>query len=546
MKYRLVLYWLFTGLGCSVLFAQEHGVETITIADLRQHLEFLASEKMQGRGDGKPGLDSAARYLTTRIGDIGLIPVDENMDYIQDYTLYKNTYSRDKNKISISYRGHEQVIGNRDFYMIVPQNPESMHLKGEIVFAGYGIKSEENHYDDFENVNVKGKIVLIMDRAPTSEDGSSCLFEDIGCHSLQNLFYKYFQILMLQPKAILVVLDPKSGHSSLGDIDPSLPGMISTFYSYEAPSETDEDQTGEKMKVILIHRDIADKILEGTGYTLPGLQEMIDRELKPHSFPVRNKTISIDLEMSHDKIIMPNVAGLVRGSDPVLGNEVLVLMAHFDHIGTDSSGKIYRGADDNASGSVALLEMAKAFMQENHKPGRSILFLWVSGEEIGLFGSRYYTAHPLLPLNNTIAAINLDMVGRTKTPADTGIIMNDSVNVLGADTLGVIGGHQSRELLHIADSFARNCHIVPDYNYNDINHPQKLYYRSDHFSFVVHDIPVLFFSTGIHRDYHQLTDTPEKIDYERLEKVCRFVYLLSYSLADRKERIVVDHPYSTW
>jgi hypothetical protein len=385
-----------------------------------------------------------------------------------------------------------------------------------------------------------------MDRAPTNEDGTSCLFEDIDCSSIQNFINKYFQILMLQPKAVLLVPDPKSGNSSLADIDPSLPGMFRTWFTSEDQEKAETSQSGTMMKVLLIHRDIAEKILEGTGYSLSELQQMIDSELKPHSFPVKDKTISISLEISIDKLVMPNVAGLVKGSDPELSNELLIIMAHFDHIGKDITGNIYRGANDNASGSAALLEISEAFMKEDQKPRRSVLFLWVSGEEIGLFGSRYYSDHPLLPLRNTIAAINLDMVGRTKTPEDTGIVMNDTVNVLGADTLGVIGGHQSKELLSIAESVAKENNIVFDYSYNDINHPQRLYYRSDHFSFVVKDIPVLLFSSGIHRDYHQYTDIPEKIDYERLEQVSRFVYLLSYRLADRKERIVVDNPYSTW
>ena len=136
--------------------------------------------------------------------------------------------------------------------------------------------------------------------------------------------------------------------------------------------------------------------------------------------------------------------------------------------------------------------------------------------------------------------------GRTRSAGDTGRVMDDEVNVLGGDSIGVIGGHQSRELLSLAEEVAAETGIICDYTYNDINHPQRLYYRSDHISFAVHDIPVLFYSTGIHRDYHQLSDTFDKIDYEKLIKVSRYVYLLGYRLASREERIILDHPYSTW
>jgi hypothetical protein len=528
------------------LSAQEAGLKTISSAELKAHIEFLASDELEGRGNGEPGLSAAAEYLADQAGRSGLTPIDKNKDYIQEYTLYKNTYVPGENHITISYNGKEEVIANRDFYMIVPRESDGLNLTGEIVFAGYGIRSDSNRYDDFANIDIKDKIVLIMNRAPMSEDGSYCLFDDLDWTSDQNIIYKYFYLYLLQPKAVLLVLDPKSGYSSLTDIDPSLPEMFSTFYTSGDPAKPDNRKDGMITRVIMIHRDIADKILEDTGSSLSELQYRIDRALTPHSFPVRNKIISIKLEVSNDKLDMPNVTGLVKGSDPELDDEQVILMAHFDHLGKDETGNIYKGADDNASGSSALLEMAEAFMEEDNKPARSILFLWVSGEEIGLFGSMHYAEHPLLPLENTVAVINLDMVGRIRTPADTGMILGDQVDVMGPDTLGIIGGHQSKELLSVAESVARECSIIFDNSYNDINHPQRLYYRSDHFSFVMHDIPILFFSTGIHRDYHQITDTPEKIDYERLEQVSRFVYTLSFRLADRQERIIVDNPFSTW
>ena len=546
MKYRIFLTFICTGLFLTLIHSQETGLGTISVSDLRNYLEFMTSDELEGRGNVTPGLEKAARYLADQSQRIGLIATDENKDYIQDYSIYKNSYALEKSRISISDHGREAVTIDRDFYMIFPQRAENLNLSGEVIFAGYGIRSEENRYDDFKRVDIKDKIVLIMDRAPMSEDGSTCLFENFNCSKIQNFIYKYFQLFMLQPKAVLLVQDPKSGHQSIGDLDPSLPEIFSTYYTPDAQDITVTGSTGLDMKVLLIHRDIAEKILEGSGFDLAELQNKIDSELKPHSFPVKDKTISINLEINSEEKVLPNVAGLVKGSDPELSNDLLILMAHFDHMGKDNRGNIYRGANDNASGSAALLEIAEAFMQEDHKPRRSILFLWVSGEEIGLFGSRYYADHPLVPLSNTIAVINLDMVGRTSTPEDTGLVIGDTVDVLGPDTLGVIGGHKSKELLSIAESVASENNIVFDYSYNDINHPQKLYYRSDHFSFVEKDIPILFFSSGIHRDYHQYTDIPEKIDYQRLEQVSRYVYLLSYNLADRKERIIVDHPYSTW
>jgi len=167
--------------------------------------------------------------------------------------------------------------------------------------------------------------------------------------------------LLQGPKSVLLVLDAKSGHSSLDDIDPSFSNMLRTFYSDKAPEENTSGFPDNIMKIFLIHRHIADKILTGTGKTLDELQERIDRRLKPRSFVIDNKEISITLELDHQELSIPNVAGLVEGSDPVLKDETIIYMAHFDHIGKDGRGNVYNGADDNASGSVALLEMAEAF-----------------------------------------------------------------------------------------------------------------------------------------------------------------------------------------
>ncbi len=532
--------------SCLPVISQLSGLESITISDLQSHLNFLASDELEGRGNGDPGLKIAAKYLASQASRIGLKAIDDNSDYLQYYPLYKNSYNEDKSNISIQSADKTEIIGSKDYLLLLPQRAGNIQLKGEVAFAGYGIISEENNYNDFENIDVKGKILLIMNRAPMNEEGDKCQFDDKDWMSLQNIIFKYHNLMMQGPEAVFLVLDPKSGYSSLEEIDPSYADMFRTFFSNKAPSGSDTNISNHMLKIFLIHRHIADKILEGTGNNLQELQEKIDKKVKPRSFIIPDKEISLSLELDREKLLIPNVAGMVEGSDPALKHEALIFMAHYDHLGRDSKGAIFNGADDNASGSVALLEMAEAFMKEEQKPSRSILFLWVSGEEIGLYGSSHYADNPLIPLENTIAAINLDMVGRVRTASDTGKIMDDNVSVLGGDTLGLIGGHQSEELLRMAEDLAAETGMVCDYSYNDINHPQRLYYRSDHISFAIHDIPVLFYSTGIHRDYHQVTDIAEKINYEKLLKVSRYVYLLGYRLSNRTERIVVDNPYSTW
>ena len=526
--------------------AQKEGIQSITISDLESHLYFLAADELQGRETGEPGLEIAANYLASQAKKIGLGAVDENSDYSQKYTIEENSWDLEKSLISVSSPAKDTTIMKEDFYLIVPPAFNDLDISGEIVFAGYGINSEKHNYNDFNEVDVSDKIVLIMDRAPMDESGIKSKFDDYNWNDLQNFNYKYYFINTLKPKAILIVFDPKSGYNCLSDINPE-------FAKYFASSKKLKDVTDPyallydlAAKVFIIHRNVAEKLLEDTGMDLQTLQNKIDESLEPHSFPIPGKTMSIHLKVNKKEIIVRNILGVIEGADPVLKDEYLIYTAHYDHVGIDITGDVYNGADDNASGSTALLEMAEAFMLEKNKIKRSIAFLWVSAEELGLFGSQYYSENPIIPLDKTVAVINLDMVGRTRTPADTGIVMGDEISILGGDSIGVIGGLQSKILMKINEQTLAQMNMVGDYTYNDPDHPEMYFYRSDQINFVRHDIPAMFYSTGTHRDYHQVSDSPDKIDYVKLKKVTDFTFMVGYNIANYKGEIVVDNPFSKW
>ncbi len=250
-------------------------------------------------------------------------------------------------------------------------------------------------------------------------------------------------------------------------------------------------------KVIFVNRSVADALLKGSGHTLEELQKNIDASLKPNSFIIPGKQLKItEVSLSEEKTLN-NVAGFIEGSDPVLKNEVVIFSGHYDHIGA-SGDKINPGADDDASGCAALLSMAEAFQSLKKKPLRSILFLWVSGEEIGLYGSKSYVDNPLFPLEKTVADLNMDMIGRVKADADS----TDKTPMTGPNTVFVITGNQSKELRSIAENIDKKSKIDFDYSLSGTNHPLQLFSRSDHYNFVEKDIPVLFFTTGLHSDYH--------------------------------------------
>lgn len=228
-----------------------------------------------------------------------------------------------------------------------------------------------------------------------------------------------------------------------------------------------------------------------------------------------------------------NVVAFIKGSEKP--DEIIVISAHLDHIGVSQNGDINNGADDDGSGTVAILEMAEAFKiaeKDGNGPKRSILFLHVTGEEIGLFGSRYYTdVDPIFPLANTVANLNIDMIGRVDTKHENG---KNYLYLIGSDKL-------SKELHNVSEAVNKKyVNLEFDYTYNDDNDPNRFYYRSDHYNFAKNNIPVIFYFNGTHADYHRPSDTPDKINYKFLETRTQLVFHTAWELANRDERVKVD------
>lgn len=227
-----------------------------------------------------------------------------------------------------------------------------------------------------------------------------------------------------------------------------------------------------------------------------------------------------------------NVVAYIEGSEKP--DEVIILTAHLDHVGTDKDGNVYNGADDDGSGTVAMLEIAEAFqkaVKDGNGPKRSILFLHVTGEEIGLYGSKYYTENPIFPLENTVCNLNTDMIGRIDpNKADN----PNYVYLIGSDKL-------SQELHDLSEEANRTyTNLELDYTFNDDNDPNRFYYRSDHYNFAKNNIPVIFYFNGTHEDYHKMTDTPDKIEYELLAKRAQLIFHTAWEIANREGRITAD------
>ena len=535
------LLWIFSGSSLPYASGQEEGLKAIDIEDLQAHMKFLSSDELAGRATADSSILVAAEYIAGELQKLNIKTIDDNKDYYQNYTLINSMYDWDRCRITIRNEDREIPINTGEFYLF-PFPEGSVEITGEVVFGGYGISEPGQDFDEYSGVDVTDKVVIVMDGAPLDDEGNSRI-ENVSVSGYFRFFSKAMAAQRAGAKAVLYVYPPNSEYGGLLDEYPNFGSYITGSIKLKGDEGSGMNfMSGYTTKLIMADRNVAEHLLEGSGTTLESLQEKIDEELKPVSFTIPGISVTIRSAVTEKHLEVPNVVGFIEGSDPELKNEVIIYSAHFDHIGAKDEDNIFNGADDNASGSTAMLELAEAYSLLPVKPKRSIILLWVSGEEIGLFGSRYYSENPLISLDNTVVNLNMDMIGRVKSEADTGA----SIHMTTRESLFVIGGHQSSELMEINNNVFEKQSLTPDYSLNDRDHPERLYYRSDHINFASKDVPVLFFSTGIHTDYHTVRDTYDKIDFDKLYAVTKLVFILGYEIANRPQRISVDNPYSSW
>ncbi len=490
---------------------------TITADELKRHLLILASDEMEGRETGTEGQRKAAEYLAEVFASMGLPALGDDNSHLQ--RIFFKAEGWQQIELTINEKKYRHLWE----YYAVPALNEGVAGKqqfDEVIFLGYGIDDEK--YSDYKNANVKGKAILIYDGEPVDAQGHSYL---TGSSSLSGWsMERKLQAAKARGVAMVFVIDSKFKENvaemrrtlNSNRLRPAKAGNPETDYAPNChlSSETAKALLGERIHKVVKQRD---KILK-TG--------------RPGTAVVPAK-IEIILQKEHRTLNGHNVLGFVEGIDPALKNEVLVVSAHFDHLGKRGDA-VYYGADDNASGTSTVLEIAQAFAEAKRQgagPRRSVLFLLVSGEEKGLLGSQYYAEHPLFPLENTIANVNVDMVGRVDEKH------RDNPNyiyVIGADRL-------STELHRINENANRTyTQLELDYTYNAKNDPNRYYYRSDHYNFAERGIPAIFYFSGTHEDYHRVTDTADKINFDKMVVVGRLVFHTAWELANRDKRIEVD------
>ena len=473
--------------------------KTITEADLKKHLYIYASNAFEGRETGTEGQKKAVNYIRDYYKTIQVPAAQGDGKYFQNVPLHV------KYVPSGSF-----VIGNSSYNSgsdFIPIGDKNISFE-EVVYIGYGI--EDQLYSDFTNINIKNKVVLVKEGEPKN---------DLGIYLLTNS-EKPSSYTTDSMGKITTLLD--KGAKAVLLYAPSIMPRVVASYTRT------RDNPSERMELL------QENTTSFTAIIGSGLANKLNPEIDINHVPQVLKVKGASAIISNSKkIATENVAAIIRGTK--YPEEYIILSSHLDHIGLEDNGVINNGADDDGSGTVALLEIAQAFKiakDAGHGPKRSIVFLHVTGEEKGLLGSKYYTdIAPIFPLNQTIANLNIDMIGRID-PKRKG---NDNyLYLIGSDRL-------STELHQISETANRNStNISLDYTYNNISDPNRYYYRSDHYNFAKNNIPVIFYFNGTHEDYHKPGDTPDKINYNLLENRTKLVYYTAWEIANRKERLKLD------
>lgn len=474
---------------------------SITAEDMKKHLYTIASKEMEGRDTPSPGLEKAAKYIEEHFKSLGLLP-GNNGSYRLYYPLYKDSMTGAAMKVN----GTTFEL-NKDFQPQTNNYAAEMRFS-EAVFAGYGIV--DGTRDDYKDLKVAGKLVLIADGAPAD--------------------YKPAQGTRMPPS------------SAFGKIDAAMnKGAAAVMIVYSSFPRRGGGQNNnwtmnggyraaQSPFSFTISADVAAKIMGEDGKDF--FNKLKAGQLAPKVYPAQ---VELGYSKTTNTTQVSNVLALLEGTDKK--DEYVILTAHYDHIGKRNDTVINYGADDDGSGTTGILELAEAFAKakaEGKGPRRSILFMTVSGEEKGLWGSKYYSEHPVYPIDKTSVDLNIDMIGRIGTEYLKDKDSTNYVYIIGDDKL-------STDLAPITD-MVNNTYMKMklDRKYNDPKDPNRFYFRSDHYNFAEKGIPIIFYFNGTHADYHRPTDTPDKINYPMMAKRAQLVFYTAWEMANRNDMLKRD------
>ncbi len=505
----------------SITKAERKMAEAITAERLRRYLTYIASDEMAGRNTPSPELDMTAQYIALHLKLWGFKPAGDNG------TFFQKMYIKRENVVSTTLKvGDTSYTTNDDVVKLSGSDIASSPL----VFVRDGWMVKSKGIDAFQGVDVKNKIVVLYSEgaarsiSPPRPEGVTD--EDVSGEKGVDWADPATNAEMKGAKGIVVVMSPA--------IEGRWP-QIKRFFSGGGASVEglgNEAAGAPSLPTLIVSSKVAKSMFEGAE----------GDHKSDKSFDLK-KNASFKVDGSTERIPTQNIVAIWEGSDPVLKDEMVAIGAHYDHVGTNENApgedKIWNGADDDGSGTVAVLSIAEALREAPVRPKRSVLFVWHAGEEKGLWGSEYFNKHPTVDISKVVAQLNIDMIGRSKKPGDTDPRNKD---LAGPNEVYVIGSEMMSSTLGAVAKGTNSAYMKMKYNlkYDDPKDTNRFFFRSDHFNYAVNGIPIVFWFTGVHEDYHQPGDEVEKIDFAKMESITRTIFLTLWEVTDLAERPAVD------
>lgn len=505
---------LSAGMPAANLAPVPSTVETITPEELRMHLEFLASDELGGRYTLAPNFAISARYLASHLKSYGFHGAAKNGDFMQYFDVITSRPDAAHTSLALTIGGKTTNYELGDVYTF--GSTISGTASGQVVFVGQGISSPAQKHDDYAGLDVKGKIVLVASGTPEGVDASRLSAAEEGEGAA-------------------------AAHGAIGFL--GIPGWrFAAFLNDKSLRDRILERDNVRLAVpneanlprLTVTKTIIEKLLVPAGLTYKQVYdaEHERRSLKPMALEAKAR---ISVAFQQQRVRTQNVVGILEGTDPKLKNEFVAFSAHYDHLQTGSNGEVFHGADDDGSGTVAILAIARAMAKD--PPRRSIAIVFHAGEELGLLGSEYNTdVAPAIPLDKMVADLNIDMIGRSRPAGDQN---QADERLTDARSVYLVGSNRISQELHklsesTNDEFQK---LRLDYHYNDPNNPERIYYRSDHWNYAKHGVPVIFYFDGTHVDYHKTTDTVDKIDFTKMTNITRLVFETGWRIANLDHRL---------
>jgi hypothetical protein len=513
-----------------LLFAQapsrlQPGYDSITPEKLKADLTFLSSDSMEGRRSLERGDDAAIQWIASEFAKAGLKPAGGD-SFLQSVPLIEYQMDRAQTALVVRHAGQTETFHAPE---ATGTFSNETTVSGPVVFAGFGITAPELGYDDYAGIDAKGKVVLIFNHEPQESDAAS-IFNGKGNSRYANNYSKVMNAQRHGAVAVMTMADPNHAPAAQAPGGRGGRGQLQNLRPRIPPEALAEG--GTAIPTCAISAAVSGKLFASASKTAKDVQSAIDAKLTPASFDVPDTRVELHTVVADRKRANSyNVAGLLEGSDPRLKAETIVFSAHHDHDGVGPAG-IMHGADDNGSGTVGVVALAHAFGMNPVKPKRSLLFVVFAAEERGLLGAHYYVAHPLRPLETTRAEINFDMIGRNESPVNPDV-PSPEISADTSNELGLIGTHYSPDYRETVERNNKVVGLNLTYKW-DHDAAQQVLFRSDQYPFLMHDIPAVWWFTGFHPDYHQITDTVEKINFRKMSKILKLAYLSGFEFAEEQ------------